>query len=226
MKKLLIVEHSNIIANEAVCKLQAQWDITIAHNADEAIDYIKQRDLDAMVLDLFLPDATGFDVLSECFPHLPHAIVATTAILDPDIERQAARWGVDYVFQKPIDPVLISDYLGSITELQQYTTKQVAQHLRVLGFSAGIKGYNCLLLAIAYLKADLTLNMQKEVYAKVAESLQLDPRAVEKAIRTCIQTTWSRRYCDIWKEYFPVDQNGQLKCPTNKEFITCLALKV
>lgn len=226
MKKLLIAEHCEVMAEELEKALAGQWDVHVCHDGYAAVDAVESLRPDALIIDLGLPKKSGFGVLAECFPNLPPVIIALSAVVNPFVEQYAARWGVDYLFQIPFDMDLLVSCMGSVTQFQEIATKRVAQHLRVLGISAKLTGYYCLLLAIPLLKEDLSQHLHKEVYSWVAAALRMDPRAVEKAIRTAIQSAWRQRSPQTWAHYFPTNGDGEVECPKNKEFVVSLAMKI
>lgn len=66
IKDLLVVE-DNLAQQKAIVKLIGNGDVvvTAVENGQEAIDALRTRKFDCMVLDLGLPDMTGFQLLSE-----------------------------------------------------------------------------------------------------------------------------------------------------------------
>ena len=226
MKKLLISEHCEVMAEELEKALAGQWDVHVCHDGNAAVDAVEHLRPDALIIDLGLPKKSGLGVLAECFPNLPSVIIALSAVVNPFVEQYAARWGVDYLFQIPFDMDLLVGCMGSVSQFQEIATKRVAQHLRVLGISAKLTGYYCLLIAIPLFKEDLSQHLHKEVYSRVAVALRMDPRAVEKAIRTAIQSAWKQRSPRAWAYYFPTNGDGEVECPKNKEFIVSLAMKI
>src|SRR5687768_4790109 len=66
----------------------AGLDLVIARNGQEALDQLKQRKFDAMVLDLIMPLMSGQRFMDEAKKHQTPIIVLTT--LEGDTDRQDA----------------------------------------------------------------------------------------------------------------------------------------
>ena len=223
MNKLLIAVQSTMIADDLMDLLKDQWDIYICYDCESTKRKLYAIHPDALLIDLGIPEETGFSVLADCFPDLPTSIIAISGLINPNIEQNASRWGVDYLFQIPYNRELLSATLGSIPQLQTVVSKKIVQHLRVLGVTAGNVGYGCLILSILYYNEDFSQYLNKEVYVRVGRQMNMDYRAVERAVRSVIKCAWSNRYNNVWKKYFPEDEYGQVKCPSNKEFIASVA---
>lgn len=226
MKKLLIAEHSQVMVEELYAALQEQWEIYSCDDGIKALELLRNLQPDAMIIDLGMPKKSGLEVLAESFPDLPPFIVALSASISPFITEYAARWGVDFLFQIPFNMDLLLDCMGSVPQIRTVAANRTAQHLRVLGVSAGRSGYYCLMLAVPFQQEDFSQHLHKEVYCRVASCLRTDARAVERAIRTAIQHAYTHRNPDIWTQYFPVNNYGEVECPSNKEFIVTLAQRI
>lgn len=63
-RTVLVVDDSNIIRNFAVKCLENNYTVLTASNGFEAIDVVKNNDINAVLLDLNMPECNGFDVLN------------------------------------------------------------------------------------------------------------------------------------------------------------------
>jgi CheY-like chemotaxis protein len=74
----------------------------------EAIDWLRRRDFDAIVLDLLLPERNGFEVLAFLKaerPHLLSRVVVITAASESTLRHFHDRKHVAAVLRKPFDIV-------------------------------------------------------------------------------------------------------------------------
>ena len=102
-------------------------------------------------------------------------------------------------------------------------TGEIHSHIHTLGVSPKLAGYHCLCAAISMIAEDPWL-MMKEVYPVVARGCGLSNwSCVEHLIRTAIHKAWENRQIPIWERYFPVNKQGDIDRPSNKEFITRIA---
>jgi CheY-like chemotaxis protein len=107
-KKILLVE-DNILAQLAARRIleTADFDVDVASDGASAIAQATQQRYDAILLDLGLPDMTGFDVaqqvrLFEESQGLPHvAIIALSAQEPNNILLVYKRVGINEVLTKP-----------------------------------------------------------------------------------------------------------------------------
>jgi len=66
MKKILLVEDDSFLSSLLKNRLQKEgFDITLAKDGDEAINYLRNINPDLLLLDLILPKKTGFEVMEE-----------------------------------------------------------------------------------------------------------------------------------------------------------------
>lgn len=64
MKKVLIIEDDTFLQGLAANKLeQNDFDVSTANNGEEALTQLVENQFDVILLDLMLPDISGFDIL-------------------------------------------------------------------------------------------------------------------------------------------------------------------
>ena len=86
--------------------VSSQQDFTVvgeAHTGTEAVDLIENLKPDVVLLDFYLPDFSGLEVLSRLSPDLSSGmeVIAVTAARDVDSVRQARARGVRHYLVKP-----------------------------------------------------------------------------------------------------------------------------
>lgn len=64
-KVLLIEDEQNIIEAVKFILSRDGWDVNTHSNGHDAIDAVRQREPDLVILDVMLPGKSGFDILSE-----------------------------------------------------------------------------------------------------------------------------------------------------------------
>lgn len=65
-KKILIIEDDTFLQGLAANKLQSEgFEVNTATNGNEALTRLDQEMYDAIILDLMLPDISGFDILKQ-----------------------------------------------------------------------------------------------------------------------------------------------------------------
>lgn len=223
MKRLLIAEALPIAADLMAQQFSDEWDVHICEDNLKTIESLQQQMPDALIIRQQAYDPDARTILANCFPDLPPTILVITPTATTAELRTLSRWGVDCIVETPFSPRQLKQVLNILHNCKDITAKRVAQHLRVLGFSASGNGYIYLLTAIVMFKQDMTQQLHNDVYCKIGRDTCADERSVEKGIRTTIQNTWKKADQKVWAKYFPVDEEGKVSCPKNKEFITCLA---
>lgn len=65
-KKILIIEDDTFLQGLAANKLQSEgFEVNSASNGNEALTSLSQENYDVIILDLMLPDISGFDILKQ-----------------------------------------------------------------------------------------------------------------------------------------------------------------
>ena len=66
MKKILLVEDDSFLSSLLKNRLQKEgFEVVLAKDGDEAINYLRNINPDLLLLDLILPKKTGFEVMEE-----------------------------------------------------------------------------------------------------------------------------------------------------------------
>jgi CheY-like chemotaxis protein len=83
------------------------YEVVTAHTGRRAVAAAREKIPDVVLLDLRLPDATGFEVCED-LADSPNTcgtpIIILSAMEGPDIVRQARRVGCEFYVRKPYDP--------------------------------------------------------------------------------------------------------------------------
>ena len=114
LRRVLIVEDDQIL-RESTCRLIAADDVecVAAGTAAEALDQLSKTTFDCLVLDLALPDRTGFELLDEMGQKeqyaFPPVIVYTGRSLSRDEEQQLRRFSSSIVIKGARSPERLLD---------------------------------------------------------------------------------------------------------------------
>jgi CitB family two-component system response regulator CitT len=97
-----------------------------ALNATETMKILKEKQPDLLLLDIYMPDRIGTDLLADIRQLCPHIdIMIITAAADKAFLEKALRYGVDHYFIKPVTMEhfqrVIEDYLKNRRILQSNT---------------------------------------------------------------------------------------------------------
>lgn len=107
MKTIIVADDSNIIVNIVKRAFDGEYNVLSAQNGQEAIDIIKNNDLNdivGMLLDLNMPEVDGFAVLeylkqNNLFQQVPVSII--TGDDDMDIIEKAFKYNIIDMLKKP-----------------------------------------------------------------------------------------------------------------------------
>ncbi len=120
MLKILIIDDDYNIAKKSKEELlQAGYAVVIAYSAKEGIEKLKAEKPDCILLDLVLPDESGFKVAQDIknLPDFIHIPIIATSLKHEEIDKHiAAKSGITVYVEKPLNyPRLlfnIKDVLG------------------------------------------------------------------------------------------------------------------
>lgn len=235
--------------------LERQEDIQVVGIAEDglkAIELIRDKTPDVVVLDIIMPHLDGLGVLEKLnkislqkFPK----IIMLSAVGQDKITQRAINLGADYYVIKPFDFEVFVNRIrqtvleypntnfrkrlggGGSTSLISNNTSleaEITNIIHEIGVPAHIKGYLYLREAITMVIANVELlsAVTKELYPSIAKTFNTTPSRVERAIRHAIEVAWSRGKVDTINNLFGYTVNNNKGKPTNSEFIAMVADKL
>ncbi len=122
-KTILLAEDDPFISRMYQTKLtNAGYEITLVHDGHEAYEYIKAHKPDLAMLDINMPELTGFQVIealrADGVAETGSQIMVLTNSSDPKNQAKALALNVDYIIKAEITPqevlTLINQKLGVV----------------------------------------------------------------------------------------------------------------
>jgi two-component system KDP operon response regulator KdpE len=102
--KLLLIEDDAEIVESVSLALNIRWpssELVSTHLGGKGVELAESEDLDVIILDLGLPDMSGFDVLKEIRTFCATPIIILTAKRDEGDIVKGLEWGADDYIVKP-----------------------------------------------------------------------------------------------------------------------------
>ena len=252
ISKIVVVD-----ANENYCQglkdffLESKEDLRVVASFSgitEAIDYISDNEVDIVICDIVIPNADGFDLISEIrrlgLEHEPKIVVAS-ALSGEGFIQKAFNMGISYFMVKPINYELLEQRLVEIVKDEFLAQKQeiITQNILpknkqlderitnifiTVGIPAHIKGYQFLREAIkmAIDSPEIINSITKKLYPSIADKFDTSASKVERAIRHAIEVAWNRGKIENINNLFGIRVYSNNEKPTNGEFIALVADKM
>jgi twitching motility two-component system response regulator PilH len=112
-KILIIDDDYNIVKKSKEELLKAGYEVAVAYSAKEGIEKLQIEKPDCILLDLVLPDESGFKVAQDIknLPGFMDTPIIATSLKHEEIDKHiAAKSGITVYVEKPIDyPRLLFD---------------------------------------------------------------------------------------------------------------------
>lgn len=112
---LVVEDHADILLMMQVALQRHGYDVRTATNAGDALRILESGDPNLLILDLMMPEISGWDMLAlrAADPHLrriPTIVVTATGAFD---ELEAQEYGVFAVLPKPFEPARLESLAAS-----------------------------------------------------------------------------------------------------------------
>ena len=224
-------------------------------NGLEALDIIREKEPDVVLLDLIMPKLDGLEVMQKVNGsgdgRKKPAFIVISAIGQERITEDAFSLGASYYIMKPFDNDVVISRIrqargqkamkgipaltrtGHVAEpAAEYKSRNletdVTNMIHEIGVPAHIKGYQYLRDAIIMSVEDREVinSITKVLYPTIAKMNQTTPSRVERAIRHAIEVAWSRGKMDTINDLFGYTINTGKGKPTNSEFIALISDKI
>jgi len=106
-KKILIIDDDYNVAKKTKEELlKADFEVILSYNGKEGIEKLKESKADCVLLDLVLPDESGFKVAQEirAIAEFAQTPIIATSLKHEEIDKHiAAKSGITVYVEKPID---------------------------------------------------------------------------------------------------------------------------
>lgn len=231
MQKILIADVSREWQRLLADALQTDYQIACCTDGNQALQLLERFCPDMLILDLMLPGRDGLSVLQSAISArlLPTTLV-TSRFYSDYLIHALEECGVDFIAMKPCTVDAIADRIRQLSRQARPALYQppdpydmISRILVELNVPTSHSGFQYLRLCILAKAEDPGLMVTKHLYLEFGKQNRSTKEAVEKAIRTSIETAWKNRNEDAWRRYFPAAPNGQIARPSNNIFISRLA---
>ncbi|XMB87261.1 sporulation transcription factor Spo0A [Mycoplasmatota bacterium WC44] len=217
-----------------------------AYNGKEALKALRMTKVDVLILDVFMPDLDGVDVLdalnNDSAHFRPGKIIMFTAFNSENLMKKAAARGADYFIMKPFELTKLVETIKEVVKIDNEMNSKVlslnktnidldseiTSILHEIGVPAHIKGYLYLResIGMVYDNIELLGGITKVLYPEVAKKFKTTSSRVERAIRHAIEVAWNRGNIDAISSIFSYTISYNKSKPTNSEFIAMIADKL
>jgi DNA-binding response OmpR family regulator len=115
--EILVVEDDPVYAEFVASTLrEAGHAVTVAPDGASARTHVRTSKVDAVILDLTLPDESGYDIARALRGGLladQAVIILLTANMFPELDKADAV-GIDVVLSKPVEPALVAGMVDHV----------------------------------------------------------------------------------------------------------------
>lgn len=229
--KLLLADPSPVFCEALADRLGSGYELRECYDGQEALALLENFQPDVLVTDLIMPGMDGLEVLKAAVDARKRpAILVTTRYSSQYIEAAIGDMPVDFVTMKPCNLAVLVERIQELTQTELEPEQrpdpgnEAYDVLLSLGIPVNRKGFRCLQDALELVRQDPQQSMTKVLYPEVGRRRGCGADAVERAIRSVIQTAWENRDDALWCRYFLPGRDGYLPRPTNSVFIHTLAL--
>lgn len=120
-KSTLIIEDDILLADHCKDLLHLDgWQAMTANSAGEGLEILRNNPPHALLLDIYLPDANGLDILDIINKErIPVVVVVMTGKGSVDLAVSAMRRGAFDFFEKPVETVRLLTTMGNALQHQQ-----------------------------------------------------------------------------------------------------------
>ncbi|MDO4745646.1 MAG: sporulation transcription factor Spo0A [Bacillota bacterium] len=227
--------------------------VFVSHDGLKAIENIKSKQPQILILDMIMPYMDGLGVLETInntdLNKYPSTIVLSAVGQEP-MTQKAITMGAEYYIVKPfnLDTLLKRIYqIAGVLDKEECKMKyakvitgnesnderssleiEITNIIHELGVPAHIKGYQYLRDAILMVVEDIDLlgAVTKELYPAIARMNKTTPSRVERAIRHAIEVAWNRGRLETINSLFGYTVQTDKGKPTNSECIAIIADKI
>ena len=145
--RLLIVDdvEDNRLVLKAICRKLENFEIKEATNGLEAVEITQNWHPDIVLMDIMMPVMDGYEaskVIKKLHPEI--VVIAVTAVIDPNMQKNMSEIGVDIYITKPIDKELILfkiQSIGSSMLLKQGEGKLLSKKDALNPFNSDIRSF-------------------------------------------------------------------------------------
>ncbi|MCR5521734.1 MAG: diguanylate cyclase [Lachnospiraceae bacterium] len=120
MEKILLVDDNNVSLSLAKNMLGDKYEIYAVISGEQAIRFLEKKDADLILLDINMPDMSGFETLKrirEMPEHINIPIIFLTSDADPETERKCFEMGAfDYIV-KPFQKITLCSRVARTLDL-------------------------------------------------------------------------------------------------------------
>lgn len=221
-------------------------------NANQALKFISENDVDVVVTDIVLPNIDGYEFIEKLqalqLKKKPKVLVLSALSSDNFINK-ALNVGADYYMVKPCDLNILKSRILELSKNSFVESKKIESTISTtiskspknrqleekitnifitVGIPAHIKGYQFLREAIkmAIDNPEIINSITKKLYPSIAERFETSASKVERAIRHAIEVAWNRGKIENINALFGVRVYSNNEKPTNGEFIALVADKM
>lgn len=133
MEKILIIDDSHLHANQLGAILEDDYEISIAHTAEEGLRLVNRDNFSLVLLDVIMPEMDGFTLLKKLQEQIitqSVPVILITSLSDVADEEHGFKLGaVDYI-TKPFHPLIVKARVNTHIKLYNYR-KQVEYQSRI-----------------------------------------------------------------------------------------------
>ena len=230
MQKLLIADSSEEFSLVLAGSLRTSFQVECCTAGDQALALLRSLKPDILLLDLMLPELDGLDILRVVKEEqLCRCVIVTSAFASDYLLEAIRELPVDYFYRKPCSLSSITDRIQDLAgrigpgSAQPDPHCAVSSTLLALNIPTHKKGFRYARCGILMLASDPDLQVTKEVYPAIAKEFGTSSTAVEKAIRSAIDSAWESHNPSVWCQYFHPAVSGGIPRPTNTQFLSRLA---
>lgn len=231
MQKIFIADYSEEFSLVLAGALRAKYQVETCRDGGASLESIRAWRPDVLITDLMLPNLPGLEILRAVQQEgLCQAVIVTGRFFSDYVLELLGQYRVDYVTMKPCTIRSILDRVDELCESLSQEVRPapdphcaVSSMLLALNLSTHKKGFRYCRQGIMMLATHPGQQVTKEVYPALAKEFSTSKTAVEKAIRSAIDTAWESRNEELWRQYFSPAPTGQVPRPTNSQFLSRLA---
>ena len=253
--KVLLIKHDVNYTNKIKKILEKRDDIELCGNCQDgskAVNLIRKREADVVMLDLILPNKDGIAIMEEINAlkfSAPVKFLICASDKQSNFIKEALEDKSDNIIVNIMEDKNEEEYMSDAIKntarikksgINIYKTQDedivsdndlmilVTDIIHEIGVPAHIKGYQFLRSSIILAVNDMDIlnSITKQLYPEVAKEHGTTPSRVERAIRHAIEVAWSRGKDETINDLFGYSSHSGKTKPTNSEFIALMADKI